>query len=133
MDKEVHQLYIAKEGYGPLYQGQHVAVFKDGTAHMVLANISETDKTFKIKIGIQIHLYEYLKYIEPICLNETGLITMLPCPQCGNASTTIINLHGEYPERSLQCGQCPMEMSDSTIDINLLITMWNNIPRWENL
>lgn len=133
-EKVVNQLYVATKGYGPVHQGQHVAAFTDGTAHIVLANISETDQTFKIKIGTQIHMYEYLKFIEPICLNETGLINTLPCPQCGNQSLMMHNLTGEtHPMKSIECGNCPVSVSDPNRDINELITIWNNIPRWENL
>jgi len=131
MESELNQLYVAIRGLGRLHEGQHVAAFKDGTAHIVVANIAKHEENYRIKTGPQIHLYEYIDLIEPICLNETGLIKALPCPQCGDHSISIAN-NTKLDIKFVSCGNCPLQVEDSTIDdINKLITVWNNIPRWE--
>ncbi len=131
MESELNQLYVAINGLGQLHQGQHVATFKDGTAHLVTANIAKHKENFRIKTGPQIHLYEYIDLIEPICLNETGLIKALPCPQCGSQDVMIAN-NRRLGILFVKCGNCPLQVEDDKIvDINKMITIWNNIPRWE--
>jgi len=130
MKKEVNQVYIVIKGKGPLYLGQHVVAFKDGSAHTVVDGLLSDHENFKIKPGPSLHLYEYIDNIQPIGLNETELINSLECPQCGNQSTLLHNLNSEtHPQRSIECGNCPVRVSDQHRDINQLITIWNNIKR----
>lgn len=130
MNKTVNQLYVAVKGKGPIYEGQHVAAFTDGTSHIVIANIAKDKQTFKIKIGTEIHLYEYLDILGPICLNETELIKVLPCPQCSTDNIEIVN-NSDMDVTGVHCTNCPLCVMHQELDINVVITIWNNIPRKE--
>jgi|GEM_PF-3850353 len=130
MNKTVNQLYVAVKARGPIHEGQHIAAFTNGSAHIVTANIAKDKQTYKIKIGTEIHLYEYLDILGPICLNETGLIKTLPCPQCSSIEIEIVN-NSNIDVTGVHCTNCPLCVMHHELDINIVITIWNNIPRKE--
>jgi len=130
-DKELNQLYLAVKGRGILYQNQYIGTFTDGSAHIVLTNEFRDKETLKIKIGQPVHLNEYIDIIEPVGLNETGLIKALPCPQCGYSEVTIVN-NSDSEVNGIHCVKCPLAFEDCDLNINRLISLWNNILRKEN-
>lgn len=129
-EKQLNQLYLAVKGRGIIYQNQYIGAFTDGTAHRILLNEFKDKETLKIKLGIEIHLYEYIDIIKPVGLNETGLIKCLPCPQCQSIEINIVRNADSKIDR-LHCVNCPLTIMDSKLDINQLITVWNNVIRKE--
>jgi len=128
LNKQLNQLYLAVKGRGIIYQNQYIGAFTDGTAHRVITNEFKDKETLKIKIGIEIHLYEYMDIIEPVGLNETGLIKILQCPQCQCLEMDLVK-NSDSEVNGIHCTKCPMGVMSSSFDVNQLITIWNNIVR----